>query len=284
MSAKALTFSIYRYQIVPLHTSFQTTLFGQVSSYQDLIDKKNDFFLEVVNSPKTRYRGHGYNVLSQIEYNDKGTLILHLGVEKTREIHREDFKSTYIKDYPNIYVYVDNNPQVQIIAIQNNLDTFTDTDAVANILKDAYSKALARYELTVYIEQTFDQKEFWTTIEQHEGRITNLLFEFIKPNLANISKSAVEQLKLLKNSVNSHKTDLEFKAPKGGTLENLTPDNTEIAGLVEYNQEGGGPSPRIKIKGLRYYIKTTKSEKTIELAEVEGSPEKIAKLLKKLLK
>jgi hypothetical protein len=99
--------------------------------------------------------------------------------------------------------------------------------------------------------------------------------------MANISGEAVKAIKMLKNNSNSHKTTLALNAPKNGVLDNLTPDNQEIAALVDYQAEGGGKST-IRIKGHRKKIKTSKKQVTVEVDEItiENVPyEKVSDVL-----
>lgn len=213
--AKGIVFSSYRYQLVPLTTAIQQTLFGEkpYNSYDDLISKKNIFFYEVITTERN-YQGRGYNVITQIEYANETDIVIRFGVEKTVEINNPDFTKGSIKDYPNIFVYIDNRPDKQLIYIQHNADAFTDADTVAKFMLERLQARLSNYELAIYIERTFDDNEFWETIAKYEGRITFLKFEFIKENLADIAKSAVEHIKTIQNQVNGHKIGLGIGAPK----------------------------------------------------------------------
>ncbi len=284
--SKHIIFSIYRYQIVPISSVIQSELFDKedIKSYQDLINKKNEIFSRIITNEKTKLRGHGYNVLSQLEYSESSDILIRMGVEKTKEVHKSDFKKEKIKDYPNIIVYFNNNPNKQLIYIQNNINAFSDSETVKNIIEKSISPKLSKYNLAIYIEQTFNENEFWDTIKKYEGKITFLKFDFVKENLASIAKTAVENLKYIQNNVNSHKTTIEFNAPKNGVLENIVPENEEIAGLLDYNKEGGASSPIIRVKKMKGNIKTTKSERTFEIEEYQGTELDLEKLIEKLKK
>ncbi len=281
---KKILFSIYRYQLVPLSTVIQSELFQRYSSYEDLIAKKNTFFDEIIKNENTKYTGRGYPVITKIEAAKKNSILLRMGVEKSKEVDNSNFVKEKIKDYPNIYIYINNEPEKQYILIQSNSDAFTETKAVANILATTLKRKLSVDNLAIYIEKKFDSKEFWETIKTYEGSIRELKFEFIKPNMSNISQSAVSSIRILKDKLNSHKTDLLLKAPARGVLENLNEDDQEINNLVDYQKEGGGPPPEIKITGLRHYIKTSESEITFILDSFTGSADDLIKILDKKIK
>lgn len=278
-----LKFSIYRYQIHPVTTAVQQTLFDlSLITYDELIDKKNLYFRDIVSNPKTRYRGHGYNVISKVEFAESNDILLRFGVQKSKEIHKEDFRKDAVKDYPNIFVFI--NIKEQLIYIQKNLDAFTDTDTVKNFMLSSLGRKLSSYNLDLYIEQTYNKTAFWETIMKYEGRVTYLKFEFIKENLADIGKRAVEEIKALKNNLNGHKVGLDFKAPKNGVLENLNESNNDVSSLLSYQIEGGGPPPYIRAKGIKGLIKTADSERIIEIEDYEGDPNELQKIIKELKK
>jgi len=277
-------FSVFRYQLLPTTTKIQTRIDQLYTSYEDLIEKKNDIFADVVLSDKTKFKGKGYNVITKIDYVENEHIFLRMGVHKTINLHDENFIEQKAHNYPNSMVYINNKKDKQFILIEQEIEAFNKTSVLQNILMKSINNNLNKYQLSIYIEKITDISKFWDTIFEYEGRIKMLRFEFIKPNMSNISGKAVQAIKMLRNKSNSHKTKLELNAPEKGVLENLNPDNEEISSLAEYSAKGGGV-PMIKIKNYRKLIKTNKREETIEVDElniIDQPFKKIQKILNTL--
>jgi len=281
MKAKKTRYSIFRYQLLPNESSYQTTLFQTPISKDELIEKKNDYFKTAITNEKNNYKGKGTRILAKVEYVNDQDILLKVGVEKSKEINKPDFKKETIKDYPNIDIYVDNRKNKQFLIIENNLDAFSDSITVMNMLKKAWGEKMSEYRLSLYIEQTFNENEFWDTIKFYEDRgITAIKFEFIKPNISDISGQIKKVLNVVGNDLNGHMINVDVTAPANGHLENIKEGNPIIESFLSYNKEGGGKPPLIKVKGIRSNIKTIKSEKTFEIDEFNGSSEDLIELFK----
>jgi hypothetical protein len=282
MKTKKTTYSIFRYQLLP-NTTMPITLFDVIRTKDELVESKNNFFKDVVIDAKVTYKGKGRKVLGKIEYNNGNDILLKIGVEKSKEIHKSDFNKETIMDYPNINIYINNDKDNQFLVIERNLDAFSDTVTVANILKESWNRRLKEYRLDLYIKQTFDDNQFWDTIKLYQDRITALKFELIKPNISNISGKIKEVFGVIGNDLNGHTIDLNLIAPSNSTLENLTPGNEVVESILSYNKEGGGEPPTIRVKGFSKSIKTIDSERSIEIDEYNGSIEGLIALLKSKL-
>lgn len=283
--SKLKVFSVFRYQILPTTTNLQTRIDFNYSSIEDLIKDKNNVFRDVLLNPKTNYKGKGYNVLARHEGSFEEHHFLRMGVKKNLVIRNKNFETTKENDYPNALVYIDNNPLRQFLLIEHEPDAFTKPKTLRNIFEKTLNQYLYKYGLSIYISKVTSISDFWDTMLYYKDVIKTLRFDFIKPNMSNISAKAVEAIKILKNQSNSHKTILEMNAPKKGILENLTPENNEIKGLAEYCSDGGG-IPTIIVKGSRKRIKTNKKEVTVEYDEIRfiNQPlKKVAKFLENLL-
>lgn len=278
---RSIRFSLYTYQLVPSSVNIQQKIDGEYSTYDELVGMKNKLFEKAITNDNVRFQGKGYNPLVKLMHNDKDLILFRFGVQKNLVIADKEFNEHKTTNHPSVLVYIDNNPERQLIAIENNTDAFTETKTVANIIENTLAKHLANNQLSIYIEQRFHLSEFWETLADYQGRITSLKFNFIKPNMSNISKKAVETIKLIKSKNNSHKTILNLNAPKKGVLENLDPTDQDINSLAEYCALGGGSSS-IKVKGLTKRVKTTKNEVTKKIDSIEATDAKdIIKILKK---
>ena len=95
-----------------------------------------------------------------------------------------------------------------------------------------------------------DKKEsFWKFVNSHHHELKLIDFKYIRPNLANISKSLPEDFRNFTDNVNSKESHIVLKAPENGILENIDKSNPAINGLVEYTSEGAGDI-KLKIKGV----------------------------------
>lgn len=283
MKNRKTRYSIFRYQLLP-NSAKQFDLFDVFKSREELVKRKNEFFKTIVLDSRNKYRGKGSKVIGKVEFESNDDILMKIGVEKSKEIYRSDFNKETIKDYPNIDIYINNRKDKQYLVIQHNLDAFSDSNAVANMLKNSWQHLLDQYKLSLYIEQTFDENQFWDTVREYSGRITALKFEFIKPNISNISSEIKKVFNTLENELNSHTVSLDLVAPKSSVLENIEPGNETVEGLLGYNKDGGGKPPYIRAKGVRKNIKTVKTETTIEIDEYTGSPEGLIDLLNTMLK
>lgn len=271
--SKQVVFSVFRYQLLPISNNFQFRMDSEIQSIYELISNKNLIFHRVITDEKVRYFGKGYEVISKLESSNEDVYFFRMGVKKTVNIHDENFNEDTIFNYPNSLVYINNDPEEQFLLIEHEPEAFYEPKALKNIIDKSLNNYLNEYGLSVYIRRVTNITDFWETMLLYKGRIKSLRFNFVKPNMSNISSKAVQAIKLLKNQANSHNTKLELNAPKDGVLENLTPENKEIAGLAEYNANGGGTST-IKLKGIRKSIKTSKKEIEIKIdqAVIEGVP------------
>ena len=83
------------------------------------------------------------------------------------------------------------------------------------------------------------EKEFWDLVGRYQGRITQLTFDLVSPNMANISKDLKVNLREFYEDTNTHKTKIELTSDKGSHLE-IKNDSKLVNSLVDYSAEGGG--------------------------------------------
>jgi hypothetical protein len=276
---KQITFHLFRYQIVPITKEIPANLFeDNIVSIDDLIKKKNEIFENIIQSIIKNIKTKKNEVLIKSLNSDNHVYLIKLGVKK--DIHRfnKDFKEENIENYPNILIYINNNPNVQEIVIQKNTSAFSSTYSVVNMLDDNINEKIKNFNLAVYINPIFEEKEFWDIVRHHEKSITQIQFELIKPNMSNISATLTQELKDLQNNTNSHKTKLELNAPKEKSLDNIKESNQEIENLVNYSSLGGGDIT-LRAKGIRNKIKIGKqTQKEISIDEIEitgNNPQRI---------
>ncbi len=277
MDSKIINFHLFRFHLLPLASNnAQTSLFEENKlSVEELKEKKNIFFKNILDElPKSKSHTHPLVLHS----NDKNYYLFKLAQKKTTTITK-NFKNQTIDNEPYVYVIVNNDETIQKIAISENSEAFSSPDVVKNILKKAFQKDLQKYGLNIEIEQIFSSVNFWEYVNKHQNEITFINFQYIKPNLANISKSLPEDFKQFSVNVNSHESHITIKAPEKGILENIQPSNLTINGLVEYISNGAG-SIKMKVKNVRKQLDTNENPVILRIGEIdiEGAPEQVIKL------
>jgi hypothetical protein len=210
------------------------------------------------------YRTYHVNQKSIFYEND--VLCLKIAVQKTLERNNENFRREKIEDWPNITILINNNPDVQMIAVSKNEKAFTNNETIIKSIQSSVNSRLKNYKLQMHTEAIFDKKEFWSIVSSNHTRLKSIKFELISPNMANISNVLKLDLKQIQKDTNSHKTNLELNCPIGATLE-VSQDNDMINSLVEYASEGGGDIS-FNIKGYKKKVHTSTSIKTVEVDEV----------------
>lgn len=279
---RTLNFQIFRYHLNPLSNySQQTHLFPEESkSYKELKDRKNEFFDKILQGSNL-YKDQS-NPLKLEHFQDRFYLIK-LAQKKSTIISR-DFEQNKVFHEPFVYIILNNNPNVQKIAISENVDAFSKPTVVKNFLVKLFNKYLEKYGLGVAIEELFQKESFWKFVEKNKYKITLIDFKYIRPNLANISKSLPEDFKNFANNVNSKESHIVIKAPENGILENINKENPTVNGLVDYTSEGAGDI-KLKIQGLRKRYSTQENPIFIQINEVqiEGTPDEVIKVCKSII-
>jgi hypothetical protein len=277
---KQITFYMYRYHLLPLTTDKrQLELFPQkIRSIEELKQHKNEYFGDILNRLNSIHSSNPIRLYDK----DEEYYLLKIANKKTTKIVK-DFESKTLENEPYVYVIINNNPAEQKILISQSIDAFSSHSTVKNILRTIFVKELKYYGLNIEIEQMFDVVNFWKLVAKHQHTLTMLNFKFIKPNLANISKTLPEDIRSFSESVNGHETNLVVKAPENGILENINTENEMVNGLVDYSAKGGGEI-KLKLKNIRKQINANEGVITtsIDEASIEGSPDQIFKVYKTL--
>ncbi|TAN38680.1 MAG: hypothetical protein EPN23_01995 [Verrucomicrobia bacterium] len=200
----------------------------------------------------------------------------------TRET--ENFTEEEIENWPSFFVYIWNAPDEQLIAVQERWNAFQQTEVVAKAIIDSVDLDLGRNNLRAHIEALFFENAFWDLVSQNVGKIKDIRFELITPNMANISGVLSDDLKQFAKSTNAAQTTLDIQADPDSAI-TIDVKDEKLKGLVTYSSEGGG-NISVKIRGISRRIHTKKSKKHLDVDEVEFTgrdPKEIVDLLKGLL-
>jgi len=284
MKKTSRTFHLYRYQIVPTIGEHQLNLFSseiEISSIEELISKKNEIFANVIQKQREFY--HPRAELTHKLYQDDGFIVLKIGANRSLIRITKEFKEEELDNWPSVYVVINNDPNVQMMAVELELEAFYRTSTVVHILTTNLNKVLNRYKLTLQILPTFIKSEFWNIVHSYENRITKAQFFMVAPNLANISKNLELDLGEIKSRTNSIKTNMSLQAANGEGL-TLSEDDSFTNSLVHYASEGGG-TVHLKVRGVRKLIMTEDSIRSTEIDEIFFTGENVsAELIEQIRK
>lgn len=283
MDNKIINFHIYRYHLNPLESNeTQLELFnGNKLSTKQIKENKNIFFEKVLT--ENLKIGTASNPMTLHDHSGDFFLLKIANPKKTTII--KNFKPVVTEHEPYVYVIFNNDNKVQKIAIGDNTESFYSVDGTKNLLSKVLNRELKKFGLNIEIEKLFDVKDFWHYVREHQNQITKIEFEFIKPNLASISKTIPNAFRKLQENTNAHKAKIAFEAPKHGHLEKINKSNKEINGIVDYSSEGGG-NIKIKVKGLTKQINTAEKPVILQIKELdlEGAPDQLIKIYREIIK
>jgi len=275
------TFKVYRYQLLPIdrHTA---DLYDGVSP-SEVIERKNTFFAESIPFV-TRYRHRGGDLVAKVERSQNDAFILQLATNRPLTRETPEFLVEQLENWPHVTAIILNRPDEQYIAVQERPSAFASTDTVVKVVQKATRQSLERLGLRLHVESMFRENYFWDLVEQHHHKITWVEFEFITPNMANISDTLSDTLKRLSKDTNSVKGDLKLQSDPAAALD-LSPSDATVQGLVDYTSQGGGDIS-LKVKGIRKRFHTSSSSREVELTDLEinAPPDQVAAILREALK
>lgn len=282
MDDKLINFHIYRYHLLPLDTKDkQIDLFkDKTLNFNEIKKRKNEFFKGLLDN-LIKSKNNKYPL--KLEHYEEEKYLFKIAQKKTTTI-TQNFENIVIDNEPYVYIVFNNDSTIQKIAISDNSEAFSNPEVVRNILKKVFKNDLEKYGLNIEIEQLFDKVNFWEYVKEHRKNITSINFQFIKPNLAEISKSLPKVFKNFADTTNSHESHIIIKAPEKGTLKNINKKNSDIEGLVDYTSEGAG-SIKLKVKNIRKQLSTKENPVILQIRELdmEGPAEQIIKLYQKIV-
>ncbi|HMN15970.1 MAG TPA: hypothetical protein PKD55_26945, partial [Bellilinea sp.] len=142
---------------------------------------------------------------------------------------------------------------------------------------------LAKNQLTVLWEPLFEKKIFWDLVEKYKGKIQEVDFELVTPNMANISGVLPENLRQFAKCANAVKSRVAIASDASASLK-IDPTDAVVNALVEYSSEGGGDIS-LRLAGVKKKIHTSRTVREVSIDEMalQGTPDNIASILRELL-
>ncbi len=275
-------FRAYRYQLLPLDRNQTKDLYHDISA-KEIITRKNQFFSEALTHlPKINHKRVELHI--SVEEIQKDFFRIQLAPSRPLTRETADSRREKVENWPHIDAYILNNQDYQLLIIQERVTAFANTDTVANIILRGTRGVLDKIGLSLQIEPLFDESYFWGLVNQYSNRITWVEFEFVTPNMANISKTLVNTLKNLGKETNAVREQLTLRSDPLSSLD-ITPSNELIQGLVEYTSKGAGDI-KLKIKGIRKRFQTSTSRREVHLSgiEVTADAKEIIEIIREALR
>jgi hypothetical protein len=276
-------FDLFRYQLLPLDRFLQGDLFDDIKSVDELIEHKNEILAEILDDlgtilgVKTYIRARPLGVSGDF-------YLFRFAVNRSIIRETKDFTEEELDNWPSFLVGFWNHPEKQILLIEERREAFKHTDTVANVMLKSISPRLKLRQLNMFIEPLFKEEAFWNLIDKYEGKVYDVKFEIITPNMANISGVLNDDLKNLARSTNTSRTQIALQSSPDSSL-NISKEDKELEGLVKYSSEGGG-TVSLKARGVKRRIQTSKTKKSIEIDELEiqgNTADEIVRILKGLV-
>ncbi len=265
-SSKQTSFEVFRYQLV-VDRAFQSDVFlNQYHNPEELKAAKNDIFKSIITENKFGFRSGNSDITSKLMYQKGDMYYFKVGVKRNTRRYKKDFTEEILDTYPNIIVAINNNPQVQKIAIQTNANAFQKTSIVANFIKTSLQKFLKTYNITFAVEATFDSQQFWNIIREYPKQVKQVTFNLISPNMSNLTDGLELDLRSLHSDTNTQKTKLELNAEKDSYL-TLDEQSTLVNSIVEYSAKGGGDIS-VKVDSIKKKLHTAQSVKDFNVDEL----------------
>jgi hypothetical protein len=274
-------FHLYRYQLLPVDRYFQGDLYG-ATTVEDLIARKNAIFADALNAP-TAFGGGRTQTATQRLAKADSFFLYRIAANRSLQHETRDFKTEVIDNWPKILLVIWNDPGKQVIAVQHRVNAFQETEAVVKLVFDSIEPLLAKNQLTALWEPLFEKSVFWDLVDKYRGKIQEVDFELVTPNMANISGVLPENLRQFAKLTNAVKSRVAIASDGASSLK-IDHNDAVMNALVEYSSEGGGDIS-IRLAGIKKKIHTSRTvrEVSIDEAFLQGTPENVAATLRELL-
>lgn len=274
-------FHLYRYQLLPVDRYFQGDLYG-ANTIDELLARKNAIFAEALGTPGA-FSGNRSETATQKLAEADDFLLYRIAANRSLQHETRDFQTELIDNWPKILLVIWNDPDQQLIAVQHRVTAFQETDAVLKLVFDSIEPMLAKKQLTAIWEPLFEKKVFWDLIEKYEGKIQELDFELVTPNMSNISGVLPENLRQFAKRTNAVKSHITIASDPSSALK-IDSNDPVVSALVDYSSQGGGDIA-IRLAGIKKKVHTSRTvrEVTIDEAVLSGTPENVASILRELL-
>ena len=262
-------FVVYTYQFSPTST-INLRIGEKIIAMQKRMENKQLYFQDILDNLSNdklhfSYRKKQYKHKTYL--NEQNIVVFKLA-NNTNTFIEDDFNRQAHPNHPSCFIIIDNRRDIQHILIEDNNVAFSNTDVVKNILVSFFTHRLEEYGLKISINKAYQENEFWNTIKLYPEGIQMVRVQMAYPNLPSVWHNIGDVIKESSIDTNSHKTSIEFNSEQGDLLK-LDDKNENLKSLVDASAESGIPIV-LKVKGVRAYKKTGKTEKSLDIDSLEA--------------
>lgn len=175
-----------------------------------------------------------------------------IGRERSVTVHaspEEKYHPVEVPDWETVNIIIDISGEAdgQKVAMQerNNIGSPLH---ILRSLTDHINDNNIDSDWLIAVNSITRENEFWQTVEQYKGRISEMDMTFITPNIWNGSTETEGALRELHDINKAQSVEIRLKNPD----KNLQPDSTRIRESVDYITRGGG-SIQLKTDGKTVY-------------------------------
>ncbi len=190
------------------------------------------------------------------------------------------FALTKSKGYKAAFLAIDTAKEQQVIAFVKRNDVGNAQAIISTMLKN-YVKDRKGVSWHSDVEYISLKESFWSAVEEHEGEITELSFEFYPPNGLQ-SNEAFKILKALnkvaKEEINSNANKFSFKNDDGS----INAKGDFVKSAAEYASEGAGKIMMKKGNRALFNSRQAKLTKYISKSLMPMDGDKKSKILELL--
>ena len=167
MDNKNRNFLIYRYQVIPDMRSFIPDMLNGIKTVDDLRKNKTLFFREALNFLQQTTKLHKIRFIEGYKSSDSSQYLFRLQAQRTKRVE-QNFEKKLVPHQPSIWMTIDTNEDIQVIAIEQQRDFSTLLNTPLNALKKQLNKLLKDKYLIVKINPIQKPSTFWRFVKEHE--------------------------------------------------------------------------------------------------------------------
>jgi hypothetical protein len=132
--SKQASFEVYRYQLV-VDKMLQQGVFQDYQTADEIRNNKNKILQDILTNIHFRFQSSQSETTSKLLYSAGTMSYYKIGVRRKTKVFKKDFTEDTIENYPNIIVAINNDPNVQKVAIQVNQTAFQDSKIASHIVQ-----------------------------------------------------------------------------------------------------------------------------------------------------
>lgn len=189
------------------------------------------------------------------------------------------FAITKEKHWRASFVAIDVSDDSQLLYFEKRGDVGTAQAIILSFIEQ-YTRDFKGFSWHIDAEYLTVEESFWAAVSEHRGEITEVIFEFVPPNVVRGYDKLKELDRMLKQGSNSDSSAYVLKNKDGA----LDPKGEFVEGAVKYSSEGVGSIKLKKGRQVLFNSKKNRRKEPVpdELMPRDGEQSKILGLMARL--